>query len=437
VVVRQDGYNPVEQWFDLTRGQTESWSVELGIPNQGTILVTADVENAEVFLDGVSQGMAPLVLEGVPIGEREVELRAPDRRPYRVPVVVEPGEQATVAARITMGYGQLQIIGNIDGAVVQLNGEVVGETPLLLQEVRVGPHILEIEAEGYEPLNETIEVVGGMRRVLGIRLEPGGVDESQLGQRLIVTSNVDGAQVFVDGEVAGAAPIALGNLAVGTYDVEVRAADYETYRTRCVITAGRACTRNAVMFPSGGRLELSSNVEGAVLLIDGRQLGPLPYDGGIPAGTVEISVEAPGYLPWSREVVAEPGQPLNLQAQLVAESERPRSLLAHSAFTVPAEMMTLDLSAGWPVFLEVRFDRGILDNLDAGAALRSFGRLTELEGRARYAYPILDYLVVGGSGKIGGGWGPGGVSSFFILAEANTTVHLHNRLSATLIQGID
>ena len=440
VVARREGYEPTEQWFTLARGETQVWSVELGIPNQGSILVTADVEGAAVWLDGIEQGEAPLVLEAVAVGEHVVELRTPTRRPYIVPVLVGPGEQATLAARLSAERGELQIIGNVDGAVVRLNGQTVGELPFLQQEVRVGPHILEIAADGYETLQETIEIVGGMRRVLAVRLETNtGAVEGGARQSIIVTSDAPDARVAVDGRDLGLAPATLLGVAPDTYEIEVTAPDHQPYRTRCTVAEGGTCSRNAVLYLSVRRLDLTSQVPGAALLMNGRPAGPLPYSGGLPDGEVELTVQADGYVTWSRRIAAEGDTPIVLEADLRPEGEGPPGLLLRSGFTVPASLWAFDLSSGWPTFLEARLDRGVLPMVDAGGALRSVGRLFEVEARGRYSFslPDYDFLVFGGAARVGAGMGPRGINTFFVIVESNTTVHWRNRLSATLIQGID
>ena len=438
VAVIREGYEPFEQWFTLTPGETQVGTVTLGVPIQGSILVTADVEGASVWLDGEERGPSPLLLEGVSVGDHEVALNAPGWRPYVLTVTVAPGERATLSAAITQTRGELQIIGNVEGAEVRLNGAVVGEVPFHQRDVRVGEHILEVRANGYEPLQETITILGGMRRVLGIQLEPSaGPVNAPSRQALVITSDLPGANVTVDGRDLGPAPATLVDIPAGSYEIEVTAADHQPYRTRCTVAEGQSCTRNAALYQSARRLQLTSPADGAVLFVDGRPVGPLPYDGGLPEGDVELTVRADGYQQWSMQVEDGDGTLLELEAGLRLEGEGPPGLLLHSGFTVPPSLMALDLSAGWPTLLEARFDIGILPMIDVGGAVRTFGRLTEIEARGRYSFAPVDFFVVGGAGRLGGGGGPRGVNTFFVLLEANATVHWDQRLSATVIQGLD
>src|SRR5690606_2272091 len=103
---------------------------------------------------------------------------------------------------------------------------------------------------------------------------------------------------------------------------------------------------------------------------------------------------------------------LTLPAGLEGQEEQERiarqraAATTHSAAPLPVDQASLDLSIGWPYFGEVRLNVGLLDFLDAGFAIRSFGRLTEFEGRVRAGYRPLPLLSVGGQVRFGGGIGP-------------------------------
>lgn len=440
VRVSRAGYEPVERWVELTRGATEVAAFELGPPTQGAVLVTADIDGAVVWLDGVERGVAPLVLEGLPVGTHRLTLRAAGWPEYAADVEVLAGEQATVAARMTATQGQLQVLGNVEGAEVRVDGLTIGTLPLSPQDLRAGDHILEVVAAGYEPLREAITIVGGMRRVLAIHLEPtaGGLATVDTTAVISVRSDTPGAVVTVDGEVVGRAPATVSGLAAGAHDVEVTAPGHEPYRGRCVLSAGEACSLEALLFEGTARVRVSAEVPGATLQIDGRPAGALPYDGGVPEGReVVLAVSAPGYRRWERTVSVSAGESVAIEAPLRREGERPPGQLVRSGATLPPEVMALDVSVGWPYLAEVRFDLGILPMLDAGGALRTFGRLTELEARARYSFEPQEYVVLGAAARLGGGGGPRGVNTFYVLLEGNATVHWERRLAATLIQGLD
>jgi hypothetical protein len=66
------------------------------------------------------------------------------------------------------------------------------------------------------------------------------------------------------------------------------------------------------------------------------------------------------------------------------------------------------VSLGWPYFLELRLGVGVHELVDAGFSIRTFGRLTEFEGRVRVGTQIGDIrqLAAGAQLRFGGGIGP-------------------------------
>jgi hypothetical protein len=438
VTVSAPGFAPVDEWVALVRGETFTWPVTLGPPTTGQVVVSADLPDAVVWFNGEERGLAPLVLEGVAVGTHEVEIHAPDHAPYATSVVVEPGAQAIVDARIRAGRGDLQVIGNVDGAEVRLDGARAGQLPLTLENLAVGRHVLEVFASGYDPLHETITIEGGMRRVVGVRLEPAVGREAVIArQSVTVTSATAAARVSIEGRALGLVPVTAPRIQTGTYEIEVTAPGHQPYRTRCTVPDGGACERHALLFESPARVAVTSPVAGAALAIDGRDAGPLPYDGGIPVGDRVLSVTAPGFRPWTRVVPIAADSTLDVVAELRSVDERDPGLLLHSGLALPPWVMAADASAGWPHLAEVRFDIGILPFLDAGAALRTNVRLTEIEARARYAWSPVDYFTLGVALRFGGGGGPRDVNTVFLLAEANASLFWQRHLSVTLVQGLD
>ncbi len=68
-------------------------------------------------------------------------------------------------------------------------------------------------------------------------------------------------------------------------------------------------------------MELSSNVPGAVAMLDGEILGQLPFSGEVPAGIHQLVVSASGYETAQMPISLEAGQPFRRSIELVAAAE--------------------------------------------------------------------------------------------------------------------
>lgn len=96
-------------------------------------------------------------------------------------------------------------------ATVRLDGAAVGRTPLTLR-VRAGAHVVELERPRYQTARIDVDAPGSA----GVRLE-------RPRATVHVTSNVAGAEVFVDDDLIGLAPISAEVAGFERCTVEVRA----------------------------------------------------------------------------------------------------------------------------------------------------------------------------------------------------------------------
>lgn len=90
---------------------------------------------------------------------------APPRAARRAPATkAEPAPPAPVEAPISVGV--LHIDSDVPGAQVFIDREFLGAAPVTAASVKPGTHRINVSAEGYEGVAETIEVSPGPRDVM-------------------------------------------------------------------------------------------------------------------------------------------------------------------------------------------------------------------------------------------------------------------------------
>ena len=96
-------------------------------------------------------------------------------------VLVHDTGTSTALSRHSRTTGGLMLTGSPDNSVVLLDGEVRGITPLALNGIESGPHILEIGKPGYQ--NQTIEVFVASDRTttFSFSLPPVGINVRNAG----------------------------------------------------------------------------------------------------------------------------------------------------------------------------------------------------------------------------------------------------------------
>jgi len=130
------------------------------------------------------------------------------------------------------GVGMLEINSTTSGAEVLVDGEVVGKTPLgKTVRLRVGKHTLKMTLQGHTEYLDVFTIRRNKTTSLDIDLLPyAGV--------LQVTTNVEQARVFIDGEFVGTAPVEKEVL-IGKRAVRVRKAGYYEYIGKVSSIAGK------------------------------------------------------------------------------------------------------------------------------------------------------------------------------------------------------
>lgn len=136
--------------------------------------------------------------------------------------------------------------------------------------------------------------------------------------QILVNTQVSGATASIDGQ-AGDAPL-VRKVKPGQHKVRVEAPGYFPVEQTVTAVEGRLLPVEIELEPMPAQVQLDTN--GAEVTIDGR-----PYRGAfsriqLPAGKHFISVQRRGHRPWSREIVVERGQKLELDADLETTTQR-------------------------------------------------------------------------------------------------------------------
>ena len=454
VHVERDGYVAFEQWVDVRRGEGVTLPIllEREPPRAGSVLVAGDVPGAQILIDGQARGTTPMVVDGLPEGPHQVEIRADGLPPHSEQVFIRAGQRATVSPDLrATGRGTLTVVADVEGALITIDGEVAGRSPVTVDDLGAGEHLVEASAPGHEHVTYTVAIEAGGRRALRVELP----EEARPPGRLVIRGATPGASATVDGEARGALPLVLADLASGPHAIVVEAEGFETLRTTCEVQPGEDCVIEADLSGMPANVVVRAlGVSGAEVWLDGARIGPVPFEGELPSGSHRLEVRAEGYESHVEQVMlghaAEPRVfDLDLQRvqegpteeERLAEVERRESeasgAVTHGAAPLPVGLAAVDASVGWPYLAEARVGVGLLDFLDAGFAMRTFGRLTEFEARSRIGFRPIELLGVGGQVRLGGGVGPDDVNSWFISIEGLTSLYFGGHGAVTLWLALD
>lgn len=99
--------------------------------------------------------------------------------PAVIPMVTAATEGKTFATLAQSGppphsayRGALALSSSPEGSEVELNGEVVGATPVVLSDLPAGSHVLVMRREGYAPWSASVHVTANQRTTVKATLVP-------------------------------------------------------------------------------------------------------------------------------------------------------------------------------------------------------------------------------------------------------------------------
>jgi formylglycine-generating enzyme required for sulfatase activity len=192
--------------------------------------------------------------------------------------------------------GNLELISE-PPALVSLDGEERGMTPLRVSDLAAGDYQVRFDAERYVPFQSSISIQGmGIEQRLDVELEPNWAQVS-------VAASPRGGFLWVDGERRASLPVTL-DIEAGDRDLVIRLDGYKDWESRVRVVAGEPLSLEGIeLQPADATLELSSRPTGANVSLDGRYMGKTPIQVPVAVGKDHrMSLSRAGYQTENRQL---------------------------------------------------------------------------------------------------------------------------------------
>jgi hypothetical protein len=400
--IQKDGYEAFEQWYSVTDNNTQTVMPtlkEIAKPKYGTVVVDADVPDAEVYIDGNKHpDNTPAIIQNVIEGLHVIEVRKEPALPWKQTVQVTAGQQTKVRAELQAtlngGTGVVRVLCDTDGARAALDGTDMGPVPVDIKDVKAGEHIVTVKAPGMQPEDKHVTVAAGSSQIVKVDLNASASGEQGM---LKVVSMTPEAEVFIDGADVGKVPQEK-RVSAGDHPVVVRLEGFKQFEQKVRVDAGQSVTVQAQLKPVG-RLRVLSTPPNANVIVNGIPAGKTPLDTEVETGETVVRIEAAGFQPFEQTLQIEGGKTLTLSRELpqqgMTEGEwraEQRGLSSYGARVLPRGRSTIDFSVGYPYYLEGRINVGAGSinhrfGFDANITVRTLFARTELGigGRMQFA----------------------------------------------------
>ncbi len=152
--VSMSGFASVTSKVEIVSDQETAVQVVLG----GVLNISSIPSDAQAFIDGKYVGLTPFKTARIPAGSHQLRLTREKYKDRSSAVIVEKGRDKEVNIRLLPAKGSIAVSSDPPGAVVYLDGESKGDTPLFIYGVIVGQHSLRLMKPGYEDQEKQLTV---------------------------------------------------------------------------------------------------------------------------------------------------------------------------------------------------------------------------------------------------------------------------------------
>lgn len=209
ITVRAEGYEDYETTITLNRNTTITANL---VPARHSLTVNSNVENSSVYINNSLRGVSPSRVELSP-GRYTITVRARGYGDYTVTIDLD--RNTAVNALLKRTKFNLSVNSNVEDAEISINGEKVGNVPLRM-ELESGEYALLVEAPGHYAFERALQL--NQDETINAELEP-------IDFTLTIGSNVEGAVVFINDEMAGDTPLQI-KLPPAIYALRIEAEDF-------------------------------------------------------------------------------------------------------------------------------------------------------------------------------------------------------------------
>jgi len=309
IEVKMDGYGAWSESIEISAGKENKLTAELQILT-GALNVKSEPTNAAIIVDGNESGNTPANLTGLIPGKHLIEVKMDGHEVWNESIDVSSSKENLINAVLQKIVASVNIKSEPAGAIVIVDSNESGYTPVNLTGLLPGKHLVEVKMDGYEVWSEDIDVSSSKENLINAVLQ-------KLVGSVNIKSEPTKAIVIVGGKEIGNTPLDINDLKPGKYHVEVKMDRYKDWSENVVINAGNDNNLTAVLQQLPGSVNIKSEPANATIMIDGKEAGNTPaVINDIKPGKHLVEVEMDDYETWSNDVAVEIGKDVDLTAIL-------------------------------------------------------------------------------------------------------------------------
>ena len=259
---------------------------EISLQSLSSITVNSNVTDAEVFVDNIKKGNAPIAIRDLLPGTHTLKVLAVGQEIVKT-VNLEPGKDITIMTDF-QNTGSISVTSEPSVASVYLDGKAVGTTPVLIKSVIPGEHVIGASKADYIESNKQVIVKVNEITDAHIRL-------TSVTHTVRVSSVPENAEVFWDETAKGTTPVIIDNAAIGMHKIRLTKEGYAE-QTDTIDVKAPLTEKKYLLEMYTGNLSIKTEPSGVEVIVDGRNVGltPLSVD-KLPVKQYMVRLKKEGY----------------------------------------------------------------------------------------------------------------------------------------------
>ncbi len=208
--------------------------------------------------------------------------------------------------------GNIYINSEPKGSKVYINGNLIGLTPLLIENLELGAHNIRLHYPGYDILDKIIILEDS---------ELVEIDEYLFAKtgNLKILSKPIGGRVFLDNSFVGHTPLNIPELLVKKYYLRLELESHDAIYDEIHVKSNSNVIKKYNFSTEFGKIMVRLNPTGSKLKIDGKiysSQSPEVFEIELKAGRYELEFIKSGFLSHRKDIIVRSGEDQNLNVFL-------------------------------------------------------------------------------------------------------------------------
>jgi hypothetical protein len=245
VRVLRDGSEPYVRKITIREDQTTQMKAKL-YAGKGSVEIVVDPPGAKLKVEGGDEWPTPVRLKDLKAGTYQYTLTAPGHEDLSGSFDFVSGKNSLISTTMMSSAGMIAVSSTPAGAMVLLDGEEVGLTPLHLDEVDAGEHTVQLVLRGHGSVFRRFDTSDGSKAEVKVRMPKKGIPLT------ISTWNKE-AELTIQGVKMGPkSSFRMGKVERGRYQIEIAAPGKKTIEQSLLVPARGTALYRAKLRPKAG-----------------------------------------------------------------------------------------------------------------------------------------------------------------------------------------